>query len=377
MSRNLLFGITSRLLMFVAAALTLLSVISFVVNPAEFWLVSILGLCFMPLTLLNCFLLLWAIKRRSKSFVIPLVALLPTIYFMGLYVRIPFSKGKSEVVTEAPAEKKGPVKRKQKVEGPRSLKVITYNVGRFMLASGEDSLYTRKECMDSIFRFVACQEPDIICFQEFYLRHGQSVRSSLPKQLRNYKAEYYFFTTSYGLCGNLTLSRMKAVGKGKVKFDESANLALYTDYEAFDRKFRVYNCHFESYNISFPGIMRSLTKSETDIFSETGEKMKRSITMRPSQVAQVLSDIEACPIESFVCGDFNDNPVSYTYYRMTRGRRDAFVDAGHGFGATYSMLWPMLRIDYVLYPDCYRAVSYEVPRIGLSDHYPVITEISI
>ena len=278
---------------------------------------------------------------------------------------------------EAPAEKKGPVKRKQKVEGPRSLKVITYNVGRFMLASGEDSLYTRKECMDSIFRFVARQEPDIICFQEFYLKHGQSVRSSLPKQLRNYKAEYYFFTTSYGLCGNLTLSRMKAVGKGKVKFDESANLALYTDYEAFDRKFRVYNCHFESYNISFPGIMRSLTKSETDIFSETGEKMKRSITMRPSQVAQVLSYIEACPIESFVCGDFNDNPVSYTYYRMTRGRRDAFVDAGHGFGATYSMLWPMLRIDYVLYPDCYRAVSYEVPRIGLSDHYPVITEISI
>ena len=360
MSRNIIFGITSRLLMIVAAALTLLSVVSVAVDPAKFWLASILGLCFVPLALLNLFLLLWAIKRRSKSFVIPLVALVPTALFLGLYVRLPFSEGDERKPLET-----------------ESLKIMSYNVGRFMLAGENDSLDTKQECMDSILRFVAEQQPDIVCFQEFYLKHGHSVRRVLPKELRGYKAEYYFFPTSYGQCGNLTLSRLKAVGKGKIKFDESANLALYTDYEAHNRKFRVYNCHFESYNISFTGILRSLTKTETDIFSETGEKMKRSITMRPSQVAQVLADIESCPIESFVCGDFNDNPVSYTYYRMTRGRRDAFMDAGHGFGATYSLLWPMLRIDYVLYPDRYRAVSYEVPRIDLSDHYPVITEISL
>ena len=44
MSRNIIFGITSRLLMIVAAALTLLSVVSVAVDPAKFWLASILGL---------------------------------------------------------------------------------------------------------------------------------------------------------------------------------------------------------------------------------------------------------------------------------------------------------------------------------------------
>lgn len=69
--------------------------------------------------------------------------------------------------------------------------------------------------------------------------------------------------------------------------------------------------------------------------------------------------------------------MSYTYYRMTRGRKDAFVEAGHGFGATFATLWPMLRIDYILYPESYRALRHDIPRIPFSDHYPVVTEIRL
>jgi endonuclease/exonuclease/phosphatase family metal-dependent hydrolase len=105
--------------------------------------------------------------------------------------------------------------------------------------------------------------------------------------------------------------------------------------------------------------------------------MKRSITRRPKQVDKVFSDIENCSVDAFVCGDFNDNPMSYTYYRMTRERKDAFVEAGHGFGATYSFLWPLLRIDYILIPENYMSVSQKTTRIPYSDHYPVIAEISL
>jgi endonuclease/exonuclease/phosphatase family metal-dependent hydrolase len=62
---------------------------------------------------------------------------------------------------------------------------------------------------------------------------------------------------------------------------------------------------------------------------------------------------------------------------MTRDRKDAFIEAGKGFGATYSLLWPMLRIDYVLLPENCRALSHQIPRLPFSDHYPVITEIEI
>ena len=62
---------------------------------------------------------------------------------------------------------------------------------------------------------------------------------------------------------------------------------------------------------------------------------------------------------------------------MKKGRKDAFVEAGHGFGATFAALWPVLRIDYVLFPEKFNAVSHEIPRIPYSDHYPVITQIKL
>ena len=105
--------------------------------------------------------------------------------------------------------------------------------------------------------------------------------------------------------------------------------------------------------------------------------MKKSITRRPKQVDKVFSDIENCPVEAFVCGDFNDNPMSYSYYRLTRGRKDSFVEAGEGFGATFARMWPLLRIDYILLPDRFNALEHKCPRIGFSDHYPVITTVEL
>jgi endonuclease/exonuclease/phosphatase family metal-dependent hydrolase len=199
----------------------------------------------------------------------------------------------------------------------------------------------------------------------------------LRKRMSDYKAEYYMFPTGNGAFGNVTLSRIPVTNKGVIKFDGSANLAIYTDYSLYGRDFRVYNCHFESYNISMSGLLRAMTRKDSGVFTETGNKMKRSITRRPKQVDQVFSDIEKCPVESFVCGDFNDNPMSYTYFRMTRGRKDAFIEAGNGFGATFATLWPVLRIDYILFPERFKAVSHDIPRVPYSDHYPVVTEIEL
>lgn len=357
--RNRLFGITSRFLMLIVAALLALSYLSIVINPAKIWLVSLSGILFVPLMTLNLLLLLWAVKRKSRSFVIPLMALLPSFFFIGRYLQFNSDEAIDQPVSE------------------RMVKVMTWNVGRFAMQDKDAGIDSRKACIDSVFRFIREQEADIICLQEFHVRDAARIRDYLARHFRDYNAEYYLFTEHGGSSGNVTLSRFPVKGKGKIKFDESANLAIYTDYEVHDRSFRMYNCHFESYNISLTGLVRALADHDSTVVAETGTKMKRSITRRPKQVDKVFEDIENCPVESFVCGDFNDNPMSYTYYRMTRGRKDAFVEAGDGMGATYALLWPMLRIDYVLFPDHYRAVSHDIPRVPFSDHYPVITEIEI
>ena len=100
--------------------------------------------------------------------------------------------------------------------------------------------------------------------------------------------------------------------------------------------------------------------------------MRRSIAERPKQVAEVMRGVDNAPVQSLVLGDFNDSPLSYTYFRLLRGRHDSFVKAGKGFGATYRSLWPLLRIDYILYPFELEAVSYTIPHVKYSDHYPVI-----
>lgn len=359
MAGKWLFGLTSRMLMLIVAGLLVLSYASIVVNPAKVWLISLVGIFFVPLSVVNLILLLWAVKRRSRSFLIPLLVLLPAFFFLGRYVRIDTDKAKTERLAYA----------------GDALKIMSYNVGRFALDDG--SAASRDDCADSVFSFIREQEPDIVCLQEFHISDVDKVKSYLRRKMPDYNVEYYLFPTSNGAFGNVTLSRLQIEGKGVIKFEESANLSIYTDHRKGERHFRVYNCHFESYNISVSGMMRSLTGNAGDVLTLTGNKMKKSITRRPKQVDKVFSDIGKCPVDAFVCGDFNDNPMSYTYYRMIRGRKDAFVEAGHGFGATYASLWPMLRIDYVLYPENFKAVSNEIPRLGFSDHYPVVASIAL
>ena len=74
--------------MMVVAGLLILSYLSVLVNPAKAWGLSFIGLAFVPLSIANLFLLLWAIKRWSGSFVIPLLALLPSLFFLGRYVQL-------------------------------------------------------------------------------------------------------------------------------------------------------------------------------------------------------------------------------------------------------------------------------------------------
>ncbi len=90
-----------------------------------------------------------------------------------------------------------------------------------------------------------------------------------------------------------------------------------------------------------------------------------------------LSNIQKSPYPAIICGDFNDTPMSYTYWKLSRGRRDSFKDAGKGFGATYSMLQPLLRIDYILSPKDVRATSHKIVKLKYSDHYPVVATFAM
>ena len=326
----------------VAAVLLVLAYLSVVVDPAKAWFFTLFGLLYplvLPLTLV---LFIWALVRRSRMRGVLLLALLPSLLFAGRYLQL----------RRHAAEEEGP------------LKVISYNVGLFAHGpAGTDRLVLA----DSVSRWLRAQDADIICLQEFHLPQNQSVDVWLHRHFPGYHAEYYVFTGRTGQFGNVTLSRRRITDKDKINFEHSTNLALWTDVRLDSTTLRIYNCHFESYNIS----LSNLVKKDGAV-EETERKMRRSITERPKQVAEVLRDVDRAPVRSVVLGDFNDNPLSYTYFRLLHGRKDSFVAAGRGFGATYRSLWPLLRIDYILYPPPLEAVSYTMPSVPYSDHNPII-----
>ena len=330
----------------VAMALSVLLVLgylSIIVPPEKAWFFTLFGLLY-PLVLpatLGFFVL--ALIRRSRTRLALALVLLPSFFFAGRYFQI-----------SAPKDAPEP-----------TLSMVSYNVGLFRHGpAGADRL----ELAEEVAAYVNSLNADIVCLQEFYLPENISIDSWLRSHFPGYKAEYYMLTGKNWRAGNVTLTRQKASAKGKEDFEKSTNMALWTDIPLGDTNLRVYNCHFESYNISLPAIVKK------DV-EETERKLRRSIKERPRQVAKVLKGIDSAPVHSIVAGDFNDTPLSYTYFRLIRGRRDSFMRAGKGFGATYSALWPLLRLDYILYPkEDLEAVSYRIEKVKYSDHYPVIAQ---
>lgn len=324
------------------SGLLILSYLSMLINPAKAWVFTLFGLLYPLLLPLTLVLWVWALFRRSSMRALLTLVLLPSLFFFGRFYQFRSPEG-----DPAP-----------------TLRTVSYNVGLFAHGpKGADRL----ALADSVSAWLCTQDADLICLQEFRLPLEVPVDSWLRTHFPGYKADYYLLTGKNGRFGNVTLSRRHVSGRGKINFEHSTNMALWTDVRLDSATLRLYNCHFESYNISLPALIK-----KDGAVEETEQKMRRSITERPKQVAAVVKDMESAPVNSLALGDFNDTPLSYTYFRLLRDRRDSFVRAGKGFGATYSILWPFLRIDYILYPRELEAVSYQVEKVKYSDHYPVI-----
>jgi endonuclease/exonuclease/phosphatase family metal-dependent hydrolase len=231
--------------------------------------------------------------------------------------------------------------------------------------------------MGNVAEFISNENPEIVCFQEFYIRDTSDIRkvfSSFPY------IYFHFYNLKRGAkFGNLTLSKFPILSSGKITFKNSTNLCIFTDIEHFGKTIRIYNTHLESHSISFTALIKKMSKSHkvSDDIIQVHDKMASTFKKRAMQVDAIAKHASESNFPAIICGDFNDTPMSYTYHNLTKERKDSFKESGKGFSSTYSHLWPLLRIDYILYPKDYWSLSHTTKRVSFSDHYPVISEIII
>jgi len=378
----LLFGITFRAILVVAAVAMFLSYLAVYVNPAKFALPLFFGLYFIPILAINLLLLLIALLRRSASAWISVAALLPALLYTDLFVKI--------------GNREEP--QKEGIE----IKIASWNVGMFSSSSGGSGKtagtpgrLTREECRREIGEFIAGENPHILCLQEFFAddyTQADTLYGQYPYR------HYHLFKARNGkLFGNMILSKFPIADKGVLSFRGSTNLSIFADVEHYGRTLRIYNNHLESYDVSFTALahkfydkLNEMKKGEGNVspvkeeslggeitrdIVETHGKMKNTFIKRSEQVGRILDDINRNPHQTIICGDFNDTPMSYTYHTLAKNRKDTFREAGSGFGATFIPVWPLLRIDYLLVPQDAECISHTVHKESHSDHYPVTCSV--
>jgi endonuclease/exonuclease/phosphatase family metal-dependent hydrolase len=343
-----------------AAICLLLSYVAPLVSPEDFWFIAFFGLAYPILVILNIlFVIYWAIQLEKRA-IYSLLVILAGWVQLNSFFQISFS------TTVEPSKKR--------------MKVMSYNVKVFDLYNWTHN----KETRDEIFSLINTEASDIMCFQEFFSRDS-SEYNNLDSLLSFQKAKYAHveYTTTVKRIhhwGIATFSKYPIVSKGKVDFGyASNNICIYTDVKAGNDTIRIYNMHLQS--IAFGAddyqYMEDLEKNkETEDIEHSksiGKRLKKAFIKRAKQADLIQASIAKSPHPVIVCGDFNDTPASYTYSTIADGLKDAFVEAGNGFGKSYTGKFPSFRIDYILHSEQFKASDFRTIQVELSDHYPIVT----
>ena len=362
MFRRLLFFLNVFLLI-----LLFLACLSCYISPALAWPLSFLGLGFPVIgALVFIFLLVWAIWRKKMAWV-NLIALALCFPFIRTIFGIHFS---------TPEEK--------------GIKLMSYNVRNFDLYNWSGNKKTRSKMMDLIRQ----ENPDIICFQEYYTaedyKNTEYLRDSLGYKYHHLHVTYdqWYKNTSemkwyHLLWGLAVFSRYEIIDTGIVKFEgDEGNQCMYADLSVKGKPLRIYNTHLQSIHLEY---------GDYDALEEIGEnqnaswhkvkniikKMKRAFIKRGPQALALHDHVSKYQGQKIVCGDFNDSPLSYSYQTISGGLQDAFIRRGKGFGATFDSRVGLFRIDFILPDPSIQINSYRSIHRALSDHFPVIVTLSL
>jgi endonuclease/exonuclease/phosphatase family metal-dependent hydrolase len=239
-----------------------------------------------------------------------------------------------------------------------------------------------------MFDFLDEQQADILCFQEFFHAAADKSFPTRDTLVQFLPTRYYHqrFTHSprrnqyYGV---IIFSRFPIIAKGEIPFETDVNnFCIYADLKLESDTVRVYNAHLQSIRFGSEDYAfvaenqnnEELKKGATRI----ADKLRRAFYNRQSQVERIEEHILQSPHPVILCGDFNDPPLSYTYEVFTDLLDDSFIGAGRGTGNTFNRAaFPTLRIDYVMHSREIQTLRYTTPKVDLSDHFPVVTELGI
>ncbi|MCM1301176.1 MAG: endonuclease/exonuclease/phosphatase family protein [Bacteroides cellulosilyticus] len=335
-----------------AVAMTVVFFVPYV-DPARMWFLPLLGLAAPALYVATVVLALyWIVRWRWGRAGVMLAFVVAGLFWAPRFWKPRFGRSyKTPTYSKA------------------AVKVLSYNVRYLQDAEGAD-------CADAVLRLIDSLDADIVCLQEFSRQAAE--RSG---HYEAFAAKYAF--ARFGLDEEAdptqaVFSKQRIVGSGVVLTPQSA---VWADLRVGDDTVRVYNNHLQSTAIKAADndyITNRDFIADADRerkFRSMARRLRANGLRRAAQVDSIAAEIAARAPRRIVCGDFNDTPMSYVYRTMSRGLVDAFACCGEGYSHTYRGFFDMLRIDFVFASPDLELLSYEVPEVGWSDHFPVLVRV--
>lgn len=358
-----MFNLVMLLATIFFAALLLCAYLAKYIGPEKTWFFAFVGLGAPILYIVNILMLLfWIVKWRAYV-LIPLAAIVLGIGNVALFFR-PAGNGKPGV--------------------PESSEItfMTFNVMGFMKEREEGRLVSG---LAETAAFIAAIDPDILCIQEYEATpKNPKVRIDSLLGMRYSRVHYKLENSSGGGWGLAVYSKFPIVNGGAIDYPNSRNSTIWVDVRVAGDTLRIFNNHLQTTSVSradrdyidSPEFLAGGPGREEKVRSIAG-KLRRGFAVRAGQADSLAAAIALSPYRVIVCGDFNDTPLSYTYNTIRGDLLDAFVEKGAGMPSTFKGLFNMFRIDYVLYSEELRALSYDAPGTDNSDHKPVVVRFDV
>lgn len=323
----------------IIAAMLLLSYLLPYVQPKHFAYLSVLSLGVPLLIILNAlFVIYWLLKVKKQLIVSLFVLLIGYTHVFSLYK---FSSSKN-------------------IENDNNLSIMNYNVRLFNLYNW----IPEKDIEVKIVSFIKEEEPDIICFQEYFPHNNVD--------LSFYKFKYEELSGQNVKNGQAIFSKYPIIKSGSINFPNTENNTIYADVVKGTDTIRIYNVHLQSSGIN-PEV-ENLNKEKSErIYKRAVNTFKK----QQLQAELIISHKETSPYKMIICGDFNNTAYSYVYRKIKGNLVDVFEEAGNGFGRTFDFKYFPVRIDFILVDKSFYINGFKNYQEKLSDHYPILAKVSL
>ena len=261
-----------------------------------------------------------------------------------------------------------------------AVKLVSYNV----CAYGGNYKYDNG--FETVLDYLRKETPDIVCLQE----DVDTWRRYVFKEYENtfaYNDTLVICQTEASFNGLGIHTRFPIVHRERISYSSSSNGSVAWWLKVGEDTLIVVNNHFESCHLTsadraqYRQILRG--KLERDSVPAESQllllKLAEANAKRASQIRAVRDYVrEHSRYPAVVCGDFNDNPISYSRHTMAEGLTDCFVATGRGIGLSFGQRAFAFRIDHVFCTPDIQPYNCKIDsKMDASDHYPVLCWLKI